>query len=183
MLTLQREWQSFTGGEVAKDLLAQFATKQLRDDAASYLVAASLDLMVATWLPKDGSPRYVETLSKRTSRVSNLYYTYLPTNDDSALHECLKLARSSSTIIAIVPPRHERMKRRILEAVLHDRPPHVWSLESFLSWRATSAAIDQSWPSERATVELVNAYNRRVVLARCGDSMFVDVLQHAPRTS
>jgi hypothetical protein len=45
----------------------------------------------------------------------------------------------------------------------------------FISWRISSATIDQKWPRGRAIFEMLSAYNRGVVGAGGDMSMLVDV--------
>ncbi len=118
----------------------------------------------------------VETLRKSAWRISGIHYIYLPTNDDAAMSTCLKLARSSAVIV-IVPRPRERLKRRLLMAVLRGRAPSIWSFDAFISWRTLSAAIDQGWPPGRAVLELLSAYNRRITTAGAGDAMLVQLPQ------
>jgi hypothetical protein len=167
------------GGAVAVDLLAQVHGKKRRDCAASDLIGASLDLLVATW-PRRGRPALrIETLSNATWRISSLYYTYLPADDDSAIGACIRLARSSDVAV-ILPRRHEELKRRLLIATLRRRAPCIWSFDAFISWRTTSAEIDQGWPRERPVLELLAAYNRRADAAGRGDLLRVDVPTELP---
>jgi hypothetical protein len=104
---------------------------------------------------------------------------YLPTNDDAAISTCMKLSRSSE-VTAIVPRRHERVKRELLEAVLHGRAPNIWVFDTFISWRTTSASIDQEWPPGKAVLELPAAYNRRIAAAGASRTILVQVPQGLP---
>lgn len=179
MLTLRQDWRSVMGGAVAADLVAQLKRKKLRNCAACDLIGASLDLLVATWPRKGGPPLQIETVSETTWRISSLYYMYLPADDDAAIGTCIKLARSSELTV-IVPRCHEGLKRRLLIAALRRRTPSTWSFDAFISWRTTSAAIDQGWRHERAVLELLAAYNRRVNTASRSDLMLVDVPPQLP---
>jgi hypothetical protein len=175
MLTLCQDWRSAMGGVVALDLISQGRGKKLREQAASDLVGATLDVMVAAWPTKHGPPLQVEALSNIIWRISSLYYMYLPVDNDAAFGKCIKLARSSSELIVIVPRRHEWLKRRLLRAALCRRAPNISFYDAFVSWRMSAATIDQGWPPERAVLELVAAYNWRVNSAGRGDSLLVDV--------
>lgn len=176
MLTLRQDWVSITGGAVAADLVAQVRTMRLRDEVARHLTGAALDLLVNTW-PRKGRPALtVEALRKSAWKISGVHYVYLPANDDAAMSTCIKLARSS-TVITILPRRHERLKRRLLTAVLGPRTPCIWSFDAFISWRTTSATIDQQWPPAQAVIELLSAYNRRITVAGGSGAVLVQVPQ------
>ena len=131
--------------------------------------------MAKQWPP----PLVVETLSNITWRVSRLYYAYLPADNDAALGRCIKLARHS-VVVVIVPRCHRWLKERLLAAVLRRRDPGTVSLGNFISWRTISAAIDQRWPEERATLRLLAAYNRRVRAAGTGDLALLVDAPHEP---
>jgi hypothetical protein len=176
MLTLPQDWLSMVGGAVATNLVAQLDTVRLRDEVAGHLTGASLDLLVNTWPRKGRPPLRVETLRKSAWRISGIPYIYLRANDDATLNVCIKLARSSE-VTAIMPRRHERLKRRLLMAVLRDRAPNIWSFSAFISWRTISATLDRGWPSGRAVIELLIAYNRRVTAAHDGNAMLVQIPQ------
>jgi hypothetical protein len=176
MLTVPQNWLSITGGAVAANLVMQLDSLRLRDEAAAHLTGAALDLLVSTWPRRDGPPLTVEMLRRSTWRVSSIHYIYLPANDDTAMSDCLKLARSSA-VIAIVPRRHERLKRRVLMATLRGRAPCIWSFDAFISWRTLSATIDQGWPSGQAILELLSAYNRRITTAHARDLMLARLPQ------
>ena len=176
MLTLRQDWVSITGGAVAADLVAQVDSMRQRDEVASHLTGAALDLLATTWPRRDRPPLTVETLRRSTWRISSIHYIYLSTNDDAALSTCLKLAQSSA-VTAILPRCHERLKRRLLLAALCDRAPTIWSFDAFISWRTTSATIDQGWPPGRAVLELLSAYNRHITAAHGGDAVLVQVPQ------
>jgi len=107
-------------------------------------------------------------------RISSIHYIYLSANDDTDLSTCLKLAQSS-VVTAILPRRHERLKRRLLLAALRHRAPNIWSFDAFISWRTTSATIDQEWPPGRAVSELLIAYNRRIAAAYGRGTMLVQL--------
>lgn len=172
MLTLCEDWGILTAGAVASNLLAQIddANSRDEDEGAINLIRASLDLLIDTWPRGDGRTLEIETVSDVTFRISALHYVYLPANYDKALGECLDLAQRS-TVTAIVPRRDESLKRRILEGVLGDCAPNIWSFDAFISWRITSAAIDQEWGYERALVELITRYNRHVAAGGRRDLM------------
>jgi hypothetical protein len=176
MLTVPQNWLTITSGAVAANLVTQLGSLRLRDEAAGHLTGAALDLLVSTWPRRGRAPLTVEMLRKSTWRISSIHYIYLPTNDDAAMSTCLKLARSS-TVIAIVPRRYERLKRRLLMAVLGGRAPCIWSFDGFISWRTLSATIDQGWPEARAVLELLSAYNRRITAVCAGDAMLVQLPQ------
>lgn len=172
MLRLCEGWGILTAGAVASNLLAQIddANSRDEDEGAIGLIGASLDLLIDTWPRGDGRMLEIETVSDVTFRISGVYYVYLRPNDDKALGECLDLAQCA-TVTAIVPRREESLKRGILEGVLGDRAPNIWSFDAFISWRITSAAIDQRWEYERALLELITRYNRRVAAAGRRDLM------------
>jgi hypothetical protein len=172
MLTLREDWRTVLGGAVAVDLLAQVQRQKVRKEAASHLVAASLDLLVATWPRTDRPPLQIERLSNVMWRISALHYMYLPEDDDASICTCIQMARSSKLTV-ILPRRNEGLKRRLLTAALHRRAPSIWSLDAFISWRTTSATVDQEWPPGRAVLELLRAYNRRVSASGRGKSMRV----------
>lgn len=174
MLTLREDWRSVTGGAVAISLVAQVQHKVLRNETASQLVGASLDLFTATQQRKGRPPLRVERVSQVTWRISSLYYMYLPVDNDSATATCIRLARSS-VLTVILPRSHEPLKRRLLMAALRGRAPPLWSFESFISWRTLCATIDQGWPRERAVLELLAAYNERALSAGRGDALLVDL--------
>lgn len=174
MLTLPQDWLSLMGGAVAANLVAQLDTLRLRDEVARHLTGAALDLLVHTWPRRDRPPLTVETLRKSTWKISSIHYIYLSADDDVALSTCLKLAQSSA-VTAILPRRHERLKRRLLLAALRHRAPNIWSFDAFISWRTTSATIDQEWPPGRAVFELLIAYNRRIAAAYGRDAMSVQL--------
>jgi len=174
MLTLREDWRHALGGVIAADLVAQVPRKRMRNVAASCLIGASLDLLTATWPRKGQRPLQVETLSDIVWRIKGLYYMFLPDDDDTALSKCIELAESS-TLTVVLLPDHESLKQRLLLGALGGQAPNVWSLKGFISWRTTSAAIDQGWPHERAITELLALYNRRAQSTRRGDVMLVDI--------
>ncbi len=176
MLTVPQDWLSIMGGAVAANLVAQLGTIRLRDEVAGHLTGAALDLLVSTWPRRDRPPLTLETLRKSTWRISSIHYIYLPANDDAAISTCIKLARSSE-VTAIVPRRHERLKRRLLMAALRRRAPNIWSFDAFISWRTTSATIDQKWPPGRAVLQLLSAYNRRITAAGGSNAILAQVPQ------
>lgn len=176
MLTLRKDWRTVLGGAVAVDLVTQIHRRKQRERAASHLVAASLDLLVATWPRRERPYLTIETLSNLTWCISGLHYIYVPEDDDTALGTCIELARSSELTV-ILPRCHEGLKRRLLMAALGQRAPNTWSFDAFISWRTTSATVDQNWPPGRALLELLGAYNRRVSDAGNDDSMLVEVSQ------
>jgi len=176
MLTLPQDWLSLPGGAVATNLVTQPKTVGLRDRVAGHLTGAALDLLVNTWPRKGRPPLTVEPLRKSAWRISGIHYVYLPANDDAAMSICIRLARSSA-VIAVVPRLHEDLKRQLLTAVLCDRAPSIWSFDAFISWRTTSATIDERWPPGRAVLELLTAYNRRINVAHGSNAMLVQVPQ------
>lgn len=178
MLVVPRYWQTVVGGSVATDLVAQVDGQKLRAEVASYLVAASLDLMVATWPSALQAPLHVETLSPVSWRVARLNYMYLPPNDDAAMLACVELARNSELIVILDGP-HEDFKRRLLESLLRKRTPNTSSFHAFISWRNFSARLDQGWTRERTLLEFLAAYNRRMAGAGIGDSMLVAIPRDA----
>ncbi len=176
MLTLTRDWLSMLGGAVAANLVAQLEIVRLRDEVAGHLTGAALDLLVSTWPRRGRPPLTLETIRKSAWRISSIHYIYLPANDDDAISTCMRLARSSE-VTAILPRRHERLKRGLLQAALRHRTPNIWSFDTFISWRTTSATIDQEWPPGRAVIELLSAYNRRVTAAGASSAILVQVPQ------
>lgn len=174
MLAVRRDWRIVRGGTVAADLVAQVDGRRLRVEVASRLIAASLDLLVATW-PRAVCPAFgMRALSPIAWQVANLYYLYLPPNDDVAMGTCIELARRSELTV-ILARGHDRLKRRLLTAVLRKRTPNIWTFDTFISWRTTSADIDQSWPPGRALCELLTAYNRRTNASDQPHSLLVDL--------
>ena len=139
MLTLPQNWRSILAGATVSHILAELPGTALRDQAASHLIGASLDLLVATWPRRVHPPTRVEMLSGFTWRISRLYYAYLPADDDSAFADCLRLARSSE-VTAILPPRHEALKRGLLSSALGERPPSTEASSSRIR-RATSGCL------------------------------------------
>ena len=176
MLTLPQDWLSIMGGAVAANLVTQLETIRLRDEVAGHLTGAALDLLVSTWPRRDRPPLTLETVRRSTWRISSIHYIYLPANDDVAISTCIKLTRSSE-VTAILPRRHERLKRQLLRGALHDRAPNIWSFDAFISWRTTSATIDQEWPPGKAILELLSAYNRRITAAGGSSAILVQVPQ------
>lgn len=175
MLTLCQNWDILTPGAVASNLLGQIdsASSRDEDEGAIHLIGASLDLLVDTWPRGNRRPLEIEIVSGMTFRISGLHYIYLRPNDDEALGECFDLAQRS-VVTAILPRRDENLKRRVLMGVLRDRAPNIWSFAAFISWRITSAAIDQGWTHERALLELITRYNCRVLAAGRSDLMVED---------
>lgn len=178
MLTLRNDWLSITGGAVVGDLLAQLDTMGWHDEGACHLIGAGLDLLASTWPRRDQPPLTLEMVSKSTWRISSLHYIYLPANDDTVMNACIELARSSK-VTAIMPRRHEKLKRQLLSAVLGGRTPNIWSIDGFISWRTTSATIDREWPPGPAVLELLNAYNRRIAAAGGSSAMQVQIPQES----
>jgi len=176
MLSIPERWQVRTGGGIALDLLRQVKGKKLQFDLARGLIEASLDLMVAT-LPRRGlPPRQVETVSSICWCVSDLYYVYLPDNCDFALRRCIKLARSSDVVV-VAAQRFFQLKRRLLDDVLKGRKPPVSSFDAFVSWHITSATIDHKWSRGRSILELLSAYNRRVLSCNRNGLILVELLE------
>lgn len=174
MLTLQPDWASIMGGAVATNLVRQLDSMSLRDEVAHHLTGAALDLLVSTWPRGDRSPLRLETISQSVWNILDVHYIYLRANDDGLLGTCIKLSRVK--VVTVIMPRHyEKLKRRLLTATLRHRTPNIWSFDAFISWRTTTAAIDQAWPSERAVLELLNAYNRRINAMGSSDSMLVQL--------
>jgi len=170
MLTLHKDWQIVTAGAVALDLLAQIQHETDRQEAASHLVAASLDLLVTTWPRRAHPPLLIETLSNATWRISTHYYTFLPEDDDAALAECIELARTTSLTVVIFGA-HQSLKQELLTSVLGGRAPTISTLDSFVSWRTLSTMVDQGWARGRALLELLRTYNRRVSAIGRGTSI------------
>lgn len=179
MLTLRQDWQSVTSGAVAIHLAGQPQTIRLRDEVASRVTAASLDLLVGTWPRKVQPPLVVESVSKSIWRISGMYYIYLRANDDNTLASCIKLSRMGTATV-IVPRHHERLKRRLVTATVRGRTPCIWSFGSFVSYRTLFATADQAWPPKRAILELLKLYNRRVNADGCGDVLSVQIPQDLP---
>lgn len=161
MLTIHPNWRTFASGAVAVDLLAQIDGRAPRDDAACHLVAASLDLLVATWPTGKRSSLLIEGLSNAMWRISTHYYTYLAEDDDAALAKCIELGQTTPLTVVLFGA-HESLKRELLTSVLAERAPSVWALDSFVSWRTLATMIDLGWSRERTLVELLLRYNRRV---------------------
>lgn len=176
MLTLGSDWRSVTSGAVAVELLTQIDTDKLRSTAESHLVGASLDLLVATWRESNLPSLQLQTLSDSAWRISRLVYMYLSESKDDAVAACIRLARSSELTV-VLPSSHEDSSRLLLTAALGDRTPRMWSFGAFISWRTLCAAVDQRWSREKATLELLARYNRRVRVARHDDSMLVRLLE------
>lgn len=176
MLTLRQDWLSLTSGAVATSLVAQVRTRRLRNEVTCHLIGASLDLLVSTWPRRGQPPLVLETVSRSIWKISALYYIYLWTNDDNTLSACIKLSRSE-TVTVILPRPHERLKQRILTAVLRGRTPCIWSFDSFISYRTIFATADQGWPRGRDILELFNAYNKRVNGEGGSDAILVQVPQ------
>lgn len=174
MLTLRQDWRSVASGAVVADFLAQIDTEKLRNEAGSHLVGASLDLLVATWRGTRSSGLQLQTLSDLTWRISGLCYMYLPENNNAALAACITLARSSELTL-VVRSCHEDSWQKLITAALGRRTPVIWSFEVFISWRVLCAAIDQQWSREKAILELLVRYNRRVRAACHDDSMSVNI--------
>lgn len=174
MLTLREDWRTVLGGAVAVDLLAQIHRDNLRQEAACHLVAASLDLLVASWPRGERPPLLIETVSIATWRISKLCYTFLAENDDAALARCIELGRSAELTV-VVYGAHGFVKRELLTSVLGGRAPNVWELDSFISWRTFSATVDQGWPCGRALLELLGMYNRRVSAVGRGSSIEIQL--------
>lgn len=174
MLHLRQDWRTVLGGTVAADLVAQVQGDALRNTVAGRLIAASLDLLVATWPREREHPLEVRSLSNTRWQIGALHYVYLASNDDHVLDECIRLA-GQATMTVIVARQHEALKRQLLAATLRDRTPNTWSFGTFISWRTTSANMDQDWPRGQATLELIAAYNRRTIATEGGDSMTVDI--------
>jgi len=116
----------------------------------------------------------LERVRKTVWKISGIHYIYLPANDDAAISTCIKLARAA-TVTAILPRRYERLKRQLLTRTLRHRSPNTWSFDAFISWRTISAAADQGWPLEKAVLELLIAYNRRIVDSGGSSAMLVQV--------
>jgi len=173
MLTLRRDWSSITGGAAAANLVAQIDTVKLRDEIACHLIGAALDLLVSTWPRRDRAPLALEEVRKSVWRISGIHYIYLP-NDDATLGICIKLARSAA-VTAILPHHYERLKRQLLTRTLRHRSPNIWSFDTFISWRTTSATIDQQWPPEEAVLELLTAYNRRIINSGGNSALLVQI--------
>lgn len=174
MLIIRQDWRVVPAGTVAADLTVQVPGQALRNEVATRLIAASLDLLVATWPRKSRSPLRVVTLSPTTWQVATLHYMYLPPNDDSAIDACIQLARRSEVTL-IVAPVQEALKRQLLTAALRERTPTTWSFDTFISWRATSAAIDQGCPPGWVLRQLLAAYNARTNAASQGEWALIDI--------
>jgi hypothetical protein len=174
MLKLSEQWHLAHGGATAVDLLRQVLRPKLRNATARQMIAASLDLLIATWPRKKEPPLRVDSVSESIWRVSGLYYMYLPLNNDGALKRCMRLARSFVTTV-IVPRRYEAFKQQMLEAVLGRRTPCVFSISSFISWRTFHASIDKHWTNERVVRELLMRYNQRVAEAKLAESLLVEI--------
>jgi hypothetical protein len=173
MLSLRPDWQSMTGGAIAGSLVIQLDTAERRDEISTYLTGAALDLLVNTWPRRHGPPLVLETLRKSVWKVSGCHYIYLPVNNDATIGTCIQLSRSSA-VTAILPRQFEKLKRELLAAVLGRRAPNIWSFDTFISWRTMSAAVDQEWSREKAVLEFLIAYNRRVI---AGDGSRAAVVQ------
>lgn len=180
MLTVRQDWAAVVGGAVAANLMDQLNTMRLRDEVGRLLTGAALDLLVSTWRRGDELPLILETVSESTWRIRNIYYCYLAANDDALLNSCIELSQSSE-VATIIARHHEKLKRELLSAVLGDRTPSICDLDQFISWRITSATIDQNWPPGRAIRELLAAYNRRVTAAEYSRSILVQVPDEYPR--
>jgi len=174
MLVLRPDWLSVTGGAVATSLVVQLESGELRDEVASQLTGASLDLLVSTWPRRGQPPLILEKVQRSVWRISCVHYIYLLVNDDPTINTCINLARSG-VVTAILPRRYERLKRQLLTRTLRQRLPSIWSFDAFISWRTISAAIDQQWPPGRAVFELLIAYNRRIIAGGGSSAMLVQV--------
>lgn len=107
-------------------------------------------------------------------KISGLYYIYLPVNDDAIISTCIKLSRSGS-VTAILPRRYERLKRQLLTRMLGRRSPNIWPFDAFISYRTLMASIDQGWHPEKAVLDLLVAYNRRITDDGASSTMLVQV--------
>lgn len=174
MLVVRRDWRVVLGGAVAVDLIAQVPGQMLRNEVAARLIAASLDLLVATWPRETCPPLRVVTLSATVWQIANLHYMYLYPDNDSAIDECINLARWSEMTV-IVAPEQEGVKRRLLTAALRERTPNTWSFDTFISWRTTSASIDQGWPPGWSLRQMLAAYNERTTAVGQGDCTLIEV--------
>ncbi len=179
MLVVRRDWQCVTSGAVVKHLVDQVRTTRMRNEVACHLVGASLDLVISTWPRRGQPPLVLETVSRTIWRISSLYYIYLRVNDDRTLNRCIRLARSE-TVTVIMPRRYGKLKRRLLTGALGQRTPVMWSLDEFISYRTLFPTIDQGWPRNRAILELLKAYNRRVNAVGCSDALLVQSPEEIP---
>jgi hypothetical protein len=175
MLKLHDQWRSYHAGSVAADLVSQVADASLQTEAWRHLITAALDGMVEGWAKKTGSSISVEERPKLTWRIKDVIYVYLPEVSYDVLEGCSDFGPLAPCLTVFTPPRKDILLRKLLVAMLGNRVPSVWPIDTYLSYRAFLALAESATEHDRVLLRLLREYNHRIAESRLDESLLVEI--------
>lgn len=139
MVVLPADWKRCCAGHVAVTMVRSIASVADRIDCSTGLIWAALRLWAAT---DRRQPWHVRRVSRACWRAGNLRYHFIPEMDDPSFFAILKKRTDLCRDVLIVPIQSDFLFARAISAELNDRRPQIFSVDSFLNWRALCASLD-----------------------------------------
>jgi hypothetical protein len=166
MLILPDRWAQIHGGALAGLLLRQIRAARSRAAFARYMIAASLCLLEARTLKREGRLARVKPLPGMRWRWGSGVYAYYPDVDDNALDACARGRRNQRVHTAIVPDGYDQLFQSALEAFMPRHTPTVHSFCDYICWRTMWGGPDLDLSHEEVNRFVLRRYDRSVARHR-----------------
>lgn len=173
MLELPKNWANRFLQLLVRDIFDQIRSDAPRIAAARHLIWSSFDLSFRARLRRDNERIEVWESPPLVWHVNKVRFLYVPKLDDSIFEVAARL-KSRPFDVMIVPADQGQLAYHALKGFCR-KQPCIRSLRDFVDFRHDLIMSYAGWIRSRATLRLLQAYNRRVRQHAEADAIVIDL--------